>query len=250
MQLLLAVNCLQKQSLEQLQSQFEKRKLINSEERQELKRVVALEEESTVPRDTNADDYDEVQENNIENSFESDCIEEDSNLKDMSTEEKNGEETEIKSNVLIPCAVCSIGFAKGKNLKQHFQTDHPRENPFTCAECKKSFVKFENLKDHRGTHTGEKNVSCNICLKLFVSRSVLKVHTRIHSGFKPFSCSHCKKAFHTKSNLKNHILKHSEEKPYTCDKCTKSYYESGALKQHKFTPVSYTHLTLPTTPYV
>ena len=39
MQLLLAVNCLQKQTLENIQSQFEKEKGINSEQRHELKKV-------------------------------------------------------------------------------------------------------------------------------------------------------------------------------------------------------------------
>ena len=81
-------------------------------------------------------------------------------------------------------------------------------------------------------------------------------HSRIHSGQKPYKCHVCDKAFSESGTLNRHMKFHIGEKPYKCSLCDKAFSQSVHLnthmrvhtgeKPHKCSPVSYTHLTLPT----
>ena len=98
-----------------------------------------------------------------------------------------------------------------------------------------------------------KNFQCEFCFKNYSHKETLKLHIKsVHEGFKKHKCDLCDKTFVQVSHQKEHIKRvHEGVKNNKCDICDKAFITHHELKRHiNSVPVSYTHLTLPTTPYV
>ena len=83
------------------------------------------------------------------------------------------------------------------------------------------------LTEHSQTYGGELCYTCYICSEAFVNSESLASHILTHMDNKPYIDDAC-------------------DKPFTCNVCHKQFTKGCHLKSHILTPVSYTHLTLPT----
>ena len=95
-------------------------------------------------------------------------------------------------------------------------------------------------------HNVEKTNKCNQCHCTSSYASALKIHLMTHSGEKPNKCIQCDFACSDPSSLRTHMKRHSGEKSNKCNQCEYASSRASRLRTHLTTPVSYTHLTLPT----
>ena len=123
-----------------------------------------------------------------------------------------------------------------------------REKPFVCSICNKAFSLPCKLKIHRRKHSGQRPYTCKMCCASYITMFSLTRHiNNKHIGFRPHSCKQCSKAFFESAALKRHMLLHSDAKPHVCSECDAAFSLKYILQKHRLIPVSYTHLTLPTT---
>ena len=118
--------------------------------------------------------------------------------------------------------------ADSNDITEHPHDDKPR--PYLCTVCDKRFTLKDSLKRHKRLHSGVNVYLCSQCEKRFLTQRYLRIHMNVHS-----KCTECGRYCQSSRDLATHRRSHSGEKPFECSVCSK-----------RFTPVSYTHLTLPT----
>ena len=153
---------------------------------------------------------------------------------------------QIEAIKFIKCEFCEYSTKRAYDLKRHHYGKH------------KGVISnniYEDMKKH-SIHPNGQNVHAN-------GQNVHPNEQNVHPNGKNvkdgFICIKCNKIYKTKKNLLIHELRCNGVDDLTCSRCMISFStrqgKSNHLKRNNCKPrsiksVSYTHLTLPTTPYV
>lgn len=104
----------------------------------------------------------------------------------------------------LMCLHCSRPFSNKNLLRQHINSIHIRERPFSCLEC---------------------NYTTSVL-------SSLRLHVRSHTGDKPFKCEECGYKTSDHNTLRKHKMRHTGEKTYACSFCTYKSIQASSYKKH------------------
>ena len=127
------------------------------------------------------------------------------------------------SEPLSSCDRCPFTTKYKKNLKRHMDTKH---RPPEAVHVPSLYV-------------------CEHCGAVFQSARGLSCHVRgKHERVFRLTCSVCRKGFNDGASYRGHLAKHDQSREIPCERCGKRFRFASNLARH--VPVSYTHLTLPT----
>lgn len=121
------------------------------------------------------------------------------------------------------CRICNVEFESEEILINHFNMEHPNENPHQCFCCESRLPNSKEFQNHIHQHNIQK-YTCNLCGKPYTSQEGFRKHRLKHKGAE-FKCKFCESEFLNESRFKFHVK--------TCKKNPDSGYEPSMDKPKK-----------------
>lgn len=157
----------------------------------------------------------------------------------------HSDSTPMTNVIIYKCHVCNYAYKSMKEIRDHFNNDHPNIKMKYCRICRFKLTSDESSDHFRLKHAEDmkriEKFCCKICKKEFKKEGTAKLHyVKTHKKQEEkrksaFKCQNpqCRESFDNKEDRKLHqLFAHPDEKMFACKQCDLKFSTKSSLSSH------------------